>query len=330
MQLRRLRRPVFWICAVAAVAGCGGGQSAVPAGVIFGEPAVAANAGGRGSWMARDGKDADLLYVADPGTGGVIVYSYQPPKYKFVGFLTGAESPAGECVDAAQNVYVTNHSFSDSHAIFKYAHGGTNPIGIFGDPAGEPIFCSVDPKTGNLAVVDYPFQNGGATLAIYEKARGKPRLYGKSGFGMISCAYDDRGNLFVDGDVIGGYLQFAELPAGGNTFTTITLHQSFEFPGSVQWDGKHVAVGDFRAGTLYRFAIAGKKATEVGTTPLDGSTEVSQFFIQGPRVLAASAPVEYAGYVKIYDYPAGGHALRTLSNFSTPIGVVVSARVKSR
>jgi hypothetical protein len=209
-------------------------------------------------------------------------------------------------------------------AIFKYAHGGTDPIAILGDPAGLPIYCSVDPKTGNLAVVDYPLQNGGATLAIYEKARGKPKLYTKPGFGMISCGYDDRGNLFVDGDVIGGSLQFAELPAGHDSFVRITLPQQFEFPGGVQWDGKHVAVGDYRAGVVYRFDVAHKKGTEVGTTPLDGSAEVSQFFVAGSRVIAASAPQEYEGYVKVYEYPAGGHALRRLSNFSSPAGVVVS------
>jgi hypothetical protein len=280
--------------------------------------------------MAPGAKDENLLYVADPGSGGVQVYSYAPPLVKFVGFLSGASSPAGECVDRQQNVFVTNHSYTQSHVIFKYAHGGTEPIGILGDPAGVPIYCAVDPVTGNLAVIDYPFYNGGPTLAIYKNGHGKPQLFSKMGFGMVSCTYDGHGNLFVDGDVIGGFLQFAEMPAGRRDFVRITLKQQFEFPGSIQWDGRDVAVGDFRIGTIYRFKIAGRQGTEVGSTPLPGSVAVSQFFILGSHVVVPSAPLQYAGYVKIYGYPDGGHSERKLHNFSKPMGVAVSLRSQDR
>ncbi len=331
MDRARLTRRVVWFLAVdIALSGCGTTLPRLGAG---GGPNSAASAAARPagrSWMARAARDQNLLYVADPGTGGVVVYTYEPPKFRFAGFLSGAASPAGECVDKQQNVYVTNHSLTNSHAIFKYAHGGTDPIAILGDPAGVPIYCSVDPTTGNLAVVDYPFVANGATLAIYEKARGRPRLFSKMGFGMISCAFDNRGNLFVDGDVIGGFLQFAEMPAGSRTFRRITLQQRFAYPGSIQWDGKHVAIGDYRAGIIYRFDIRGKRGTEVGTTPLPGSIDVSQFAIQGSHVVVPSSDQNYAGYVKVYDYPAGGHSTRTLRNFSTPVGVAISLRSADR
>ena len=331
MDRARLTHRVLWsLAAGIALGGCG---TTLPGAAPGGTPeARAANRlpGASRSWMASGTKDANLLYVADPGTGGVVVYTYAPPKFKFAGFLSGAASPAGECVDKQQNVYVTNHSFANSRAIFKYAHGGTDPIGILADPAGVPIYCSVDPTTGNLAVVDYPFVANGATLAIYEKARGKPQLFSKMGFGMISCAYDGHGNLFVDGDVIGGFLQFAEMPAGRSTFKRITLQQRFEYPGSIQWDGKDVAIGDYRAGIIYRFDVRGKRGTEVGTTPLPGSIDVSQFAIQGSHVVVPSSEQNYAAYVKIYDYPAGGHSTRTLWNFSTPVGVAISLRSADR
>jgi hypothetical protein len=52
---------------------------------------------------ARDAKiqSENLLYIADPGSGGVFVYAYAPPTIKFVEFLTDARAPGGECVDAA-------------------------------------------------------------------------------------------------------------------------------------------------------------------------------------------------------------------------------------
>jgi hypothetical protein len=331
MDRARLTQRVLWIVAAAiALGGCGATlPGAAPGGAPEAPPAGRLPGASR-SWMAPGSKAENLLYVADPGTGGVVVYTYAPPKFKFAGFLSGAASPAGECVDKQQNVYVTNHSFANSHAIFKYAHGGTDPIAILGDPAGMPIYCAVDPKTNDLAVIDYPFQNGGPTLAIYRNGHGKPELFTKPGFGMVSCTYDDRGNLFIDGDVIGGFLQFTELPAGRHDFERITLHQQFEFPGSIQWDGRDIAAGDFRAGTIYRFRIEGKKGTEVGTTPLPGSVSVSQFSIMGRHIVVPSARPQYAGYVKIYDYPAGGHSTRTLWNFSTPVGVAISLRSADR
>jgi hypothetical protein len=52
--------------------------------------AIAKHAAGRKSWMLPEAQNEDLLYIADPGTGGVIVYTYEPPRYKFVGFLADA------------------------------------------------------------------------------------------------------------------------------------------------------------------------------------------------------------------------------------------------
>ena len=122
-------------------------------------------------------------------------------------------------------------------------------------------------------------------MAIYKKARGRPTFYA-SAFGVYDCGYDDKGNLFIDGDVISGHLDFAELPKGSTTFRNITLNQSFRAAGGIQWDGKHLAVGDFYEAMIYQFDISGKRGTEVGSTPLTGSGEVWQFFIDGDRVIA--------------------------------------------
>src|ERR1700729_1894606 len=99
MKATRLTARVFWICAATALmAACGGPQrfDAIPA-TLDGGSAGARRGTGRGP----EENEQNLLYVADPGAGGVIVYTYEPPKYKFVGFLSGASSPAGECVDGA-------------------------------------------------------------------------------------------------------------------------------------------------------------------------------------------------------------------------------------
>ena len=122
-----------------------------------------------------------------------------------------------------------------------------------------------------------------------------------------------------------GYIKFAELPKGGTKFTNIQLNQTFNAAGGVQWDGKYVAVGDYYGAVIYEFSINGSVGDEVSSTPLIGSGTVSQFFIDRVRgkVIAPSTFQDYAGFVKIYDYPSGGTARRTL-DFGTPDGVAVS------
>lgn len=114
------------------------------------------------------------------------------------------------CVDSKQNIYVTDDSVGGAEAVFEYAHGGTVPIRIFG-VGGYPEDCAIDPTTGDLAVTVFVFN--GEFVAIFRKARGKPSVYTDTGFGfMNACTYDSNGNLFVDGNVVSGKLQFIELP----------------------------------------------------------------------------------------------------------------------
>ena len=63
--------------------------------------------------------------------------------------------------------------------------------------------------------------------------------------------YDKTGNLFVDGYDSSYKFHYAELPAGGSSFTDITLSQTPVGSGNVQWDGKYMAVGD-TASTIYQ------------------------------------------------------------------------------
>jgi hypothetical protein len=50
---------------------------------------------------------------------------------------------------------------------------------------------------------------------------------------------------------------------------------------------------------------------------------VSQFFIDGDRVIAPNA-CKHRGRVSIYDYPAGGAPLKVLDGVKSPFAVVIS------
>jgi hypothetical protein len=181
------------IVAAAVLAGCGGSQPPIGApGAMPQTSAIAAHADRGKSWMLPEAKAENLLYVADYGVG-VIVYSYRPWRIKYVGLLSTPQQAEGECVDKAQNIFVT----AGPYGIFEYAHGGTSPTAILGAPDDEPLNCSIDPTTGNLAVVGSPYIGGSDGVAIYKKARGRPTFYADSGFGDYECGYDDKGNLLL-------------------------------------------------------------------------------------------------------------------------------------
>jgi len=205
--------------------------------------------------------------------------------------------------------------------VYEYAHGGGAPVAELGLLYDWPNGCSINPKTGALAVVAGPNHEGAAVAVYRHSKRGWGFASGYSIPSMASsdfCGYDDKGNLFVDGETNSGAFALAELPKGGKAFITISVTQSPNAPGQVQWDGKHLAVGDtgVSPSIVYQFDISGSGANKVGTTTLKNSTKVEQFWIQGGRVVApdvnASCGQSEQGCIFVYNYPAGGAPTKTI------------------
>jgi hypothetical protein len=275
------------------------------------------------SRISSDAKSKPLLYVSDLNSGDVSIFSY--PRGKPEGTLTGFAAPHGLCVDKSGDVFVTSLG---SGQIFEFAHGGTKPIAVLNDKNYSPNGCSVDPVTGDLAVANItPARSGGGgSVSIFKQARGKPKIYTISSlFFYYFCGYDANGNLFVDGTNYHIVFGLAELPAGGTTLIPIGINQSIRYPGGVQWDGTHLAIGDqyYLSGpsVVYEFSISGTEASRVGTTQLSDSCDVLQFWVDGKRLIA---PDDCSPYVKYFAYPAGGDSTKSISDASQPVGVVVS------
>ena len=229
-----------------------------------------------------------------------------------------------------------------NYGILEYKHGGTKPIATLVDFDEFAVSCSVDPKTGNLAVTNLAaYGSGLGTLAVYKHAKGSARLYSIPKMAAVYfCGYDDKGNLFVDGKGKQGEFQFDELAKGQNSFKNIALKVTVIFPGDVVWDGKYVAVGDQEYqivpsngeydSAIYRTTGAGGKT--VGTTVLGDSNDVVGFAIKGKTVIATDlSPYSFSepNNVPFYNYPAGGNPTKILTKgIDQPHGVALSAAPK--
>ena len=157
------------------------------------------------------------MYVSNANDGTVSVLSY--PRGDLVGTLTGFKEPYGYAATqpAMSGSWMTKRRRSPNTRTAPRALRRRSVT-----PNEYPAGCSVDPKTGNLAVTNYEATNRGpGSVAIYTGATGTPTLYWDSSISRAwFCSYDAHGNLFVDGDATGSSgFQLAELPYGLGTFT---------------------------------------------------------------------------------------------------------------
>ncbi|MGC1380424.1 MAG: hypothetical protein WA814_05300 [Candidatus Baltobacteraceae bacterium] len=313
----RLGRQVFACGLVGAfLAGCGG-QSGVP-GATPQDRSIAQQASHGSSWMLPNSSGGDLLYVANTSNDSEIpdVYVFSYPDGTLVGTLTGFQDPQGICTDQFGDVFIADE---DADEIVEYAHGGTSPIRTLTD-GQEPTACAVDIKSGDLAV-----SNRNDSVSIYKHATGTPKTHTVT-FAPLFAAYDDKGNLFIDG--YGNPFTVAELAKGGSAFQTVTLqeHTRNFRPAGLQWNAGQLAFGSANppqygcCGRFYRYDVVGDVGEKTGSHGIRGS--LADFFIYGSNVVVTGN----GDSILIYSYPRGKTPTQTIKEPEyAAYGVTVSA-----
>jgi hypothetical protein len=259
----------------------------------------------------------------------VFVFDY--PAGELRGRLTGFTQPGGLCVDAAQDVFVTDYAESET---IEYRHGDAVPTATLEDTGAFPGGCSVDPTSGALAVSNVYGTGNNASIEIYPHAKAPPTTYtDPSLFNITACAYDDSGNLFVDGLDHNLRSGFGELSKGSTAFVTIALPSRIKLYGPLAWDGRFVTIVDGSTGFLYRLKVAGSRATAPGTTKLLGVNGLGQYTIvssssskRGASSLFLVGPNYNSGNAAFWNYPRGGNPTKTLGFIDQPLGAIVSRR----
>jgi hypothetical protein len=307
-----LARYAFSIGAAAALlAGCGGAQPPISAPrVVSQSRAIVTHTNRSGSWMLPEAKSGDLLYISD--LYGVHIFSY--PKGEHVGDLTGLASPQGLCTDRAGDVFVTDLTVGH---VYEYAHGGTSPIKVLYDNYVDfgPIDCSVDPVTGNLAVAS----EDANYVVIFPDAKQMPVVRLDSHAILFWCAYDDKGNLFVERVRHHRKFYIGELPKGATSFKNLLMDPRIVGPSGLKFDGQHMVVEDY-ANILYRLRFSGRNAIDIGETPLNGAKQIEQFWIYKNKVIGP----DLYGPAYFWKYPLGGPPVKSIPGFTLPTGVAIS------
>jgi hypothetical protein len=260
-------------------------------------------------------KKSNDEYVSNFYSSTLLEFDY-PKSDTSTGSLSG-DDPQGVCTQTGKKDFWQVNSGDDE--IDEYAFGGTSPIATLSETAGEAAGCSLDSK-GDLAVSIL----GGGDVVIFTGHTGSGTTVSDGLDSTYFITYDNKGNLFVDGITESDTYGMSEMASGSSSFTAVTLPNSIEFPGGMQWDGKYVTLNDQEAHDIYQYTVSGDSATLEGTVALNGTSDCVQTWIAKKLVYCPDAGNENA---TVFKYPAGGSAIATLSgSFDLPIGAVSVAK----
>ncbi len=293
----------------------------------------------RKSWISPDARRAPrLLYISDDGTNDIDIFTL--PALAFKGQFTGFDEPQGMCSDASGNIWITN---TGTLQIMQLSRTGSL-LKTLSDPTGFPVGCAVNKSNNDLAVTNIiGSPSGDGNLVVYANSTGTPTEYfDPSVFEYFFPAYDNSGDLFVDGEGSSGFA-LLELPVGSSTLQNVTISggQLF-FPGGVNWDSgnNELVIGDQEcndeaSACIYSATVSDFVATITGVTMLSGPSgqsalDIDQWTI-GPRgryvaagfISESSIPSGVARWA----FPAGGVPTNfndSDTGLSEPIGSAIS------
>src|SRR5579863_233810 len=271
----------------------------------------------------------DLIYGS--GTDGSHVYVFSYPGGDLVDTIAvpkGTIALEGVCSDASGNVFVTGISppkkgIGQGH-LYEYAHGRTRLIKTLTFNNAIPFGCSVDPASGTLAVSTVGLDNRGGALETFTTQGYEKSYYSYDIANFYYCAYDDQGNLFVNGQGSGTQMYLNELLEGKNGLEEISLDKyvSVSGMGQLQWDGRNLTLEDLTANAIYRLGVSGSSAKVVGTTHIKGWNGAALSTIDGNGVLVPSGVSATA--IGFWKYPGGGTAVKTVSSPSGLFALAIS------
>jgi hypothetical protein len=268
-------------------------------------------------------KKAANQNISDFGNG-VVDYFDWPKGTTSTGDASGISEAQGECTNVlfgtGKKTYWVTASGTDQ--VLELKEDGKSAIKTLSTPSGDvPVGCAIDPKTKTLAATI--INTGGVVL--YTNEGGSGTVSQSPLIEAFFAGYDTGSNLYVDGFNSEGEFGLVELKKGSSTWETLSLSNSIEFPGNVQFDGKYITVNDQEAHDIFGYTCSGTSCTLEQTVSLGGSGDCDQTWIAKGYVICPDAE-NVDG--EIYKYPAGGSSPEaTLTDsFSEPLAASAAAK----
>jgi hypothetical protein len=308
--------------AVVVLAGCSNALQSQP------PVTQALSLGSQAATPAKPGPNhSSLLYVSS-------ATSYYVPMYNFKNGVVGSvygvipiAAAGGMCTNKAGNVWIT----SLNGTVVEFAHGSTTPIRVIESDPGVPYACAVDPSSGNVAVsYDRPNTTGGTLGSVQIFGKGnRNKTFGGFAHAWF-LAYDNKGNLFMDGSPCGsggcssgGPPAIFELAKRGQSFQQLSLQgATLSQPTGIVWVNPTLLLADSENGSqepvAYKVLVRASNATVVGTLPFSSAVAVG-----GLTVRAGSIVVPDTQGNVLLTYDLTGTLVSGFSS-SAPLSVVVS------
>jgi hypothetical protein len=319
--------------AVAFFAGCSGGGSPPPA------VAVAA-AGLNQTARARVAPNhvtpfvnvagikaphGNHTFVTDAGTATVTVWGSNGQLNAILFDGINAD-PQGLATDVAQNLYVANLAFSN---VIVYAKPYTSIKATLNDAGEDTEDVAVD-KTGLVGVTNYLTSSlMPGSVSFFAKNATQPCsvVQDPNWVYFFNDAFDASGNLFIDGQSLGGATLVGEVSGGckASSITTLSVGNTISWPGGVQVSGGSILIGDVNKQAIYTYAppSGGSLGSPTVVTTLAGAETPVTFAMEenDKHVRTADFAADKL-YAALYTYPKGSYVSK-LADHLWAAGVAV-------
>jgi hypothetical protein len=311
-----------------SIAGSGSASYAMQGGRILSVPAPLKSIPGTlhpittPSFIDSDAVAKPLIFVSDGASAVVDIYR-MGRKPRKVGQITGFNQPLGLATDSAANLYVADYSNEDV-PIYAPPYTGSPKLTLI-DGGHSPNGVSVSSQ-GIVAVTS--FNPGAVSFYAKNSTSACATIVDSTNFSYVTYdAFDDKGNLYIDGSSSDGNGAIGEITGGCNAtnITLLTTSNSTPQADGIQVNkAGRISVLDKAYGAIYTYDPPknGTLGSPVTTTPLTSSGAIDfTFLASGKDVYTADYD---QGTAKEYDYPAGGAAKKSIAVGGVNDGIAVT------
>jgi hypothetical protein len=257
--------------------------------------------------------------------------------------LTGFSLPQGLALDTAGNLYVAD---TNNSRIQVYAAGFKGTPTTINDPGESPVSVAIDGK-GNLGVANILTTGSGpGSVSFFNDGGTLLMTLSNSNFAKVFFdAFDDKGNLYIDGTNASGAFVAGEVVGGvsGKAITILATGNSVGFPGGIAISSRgKIALDDQQNLTIFTYnaPVGGSLGMPIATTPLTGAGDPISFAFTrtNKRIWVADAarpasPASAPRPLKVlvssadkYRYSKGGESTKDilLEHGAQPDGIVLT------